>query len=32
VRLLGEILGADPSFAPFRDVAAPLLDLMQERK
>jgi len=30
VRLLGEILGADPSFAPFRDVAAPLLDLMQK--
>jgi 3-hydroxyisobutyrate dehydrogenase len=30
VRLLGEILGADPSFAPFRDVAAPLLELMQK--
>jgi 3-hydroxyisobutyrate dehydrogenase len=29
VRLLGEILGADPSFAPFRDVAAPVLELMQ---
>ena len=29
VRLLGEILGADPSFAPFRDVAATVLELMQ---
>jgi 3-hydroxyisobutyrate dehydrogenase len=29
VRLLGEILGADPSFAPFRDVAAPFLELAQ---
>jgi 3-hydroxyisobutyrate dehydrogenase len=29
VRLLGEILGADPSFAPFRDIAAPFLELAQ---
>jgi 3-hydroxyisobutyrate dehydrogenase len=31
VRLLGEILGADPSFAPFRDVAAPFLELVQRQ-
>ena len=31
VRLLGEILGADPSFAPFRDVAAPFLELAQRQ-
>jgi 3-hydroxyisobutyrate dehydrogenase len=30
VRLLGEVLGADPSFAPFRDLAAPFLDLVQK--
>src|ERR1700738_4612203 len=29
VRLLGEILGADPSFAPFREVVAPFLELAQ---
>jgi 3-hydroxyisobutyrate dehydrogenase len=31
VRLLGEILGADPSFAPFRDVAAPFLQVAQRQ-
>jgi len=31
VRLLGEILGADPSFAPLRDVAAPFLELAQRQ-
>jgi 3-hydroxyisobutyrate dehydrogenase len=30
VRLLGEVLGADPSYAPFRDLAAPFLDLVQK--
>lgn len=30
VRLLGEVLGADPSFAAFRDVAAPFLDFVQK--
>jgi 3-hydroxyisobutyrate dehydrogenase-like beta-hydroxyacid dehydrogenase len=30
VRLLGEVLGADPSFAAFRDVAAPFLDWVQK--
>ncbi len=30
VRLLGEVLGADPSFAAFRDVAAPFLDSIQK--
>lgn len=29
VRLLGEVLGADPSFTPLRDVAAPFLKLAQ---
>jgi 3-hydroxyisobutyrate dehydrogenase len=29
VRLLGEALGADPSFAAFRDVAAPFLEFVQ---
>jgi len=29
VRLLGEALGADPSFAPLRDLAAPFLELVQ---
>jgi 3-hydroxyisobutyrate dehydrogenase len=29
VRLLGEALGEDPSFAVFRDVAAPFLELAQ---
>ncbi len=29
VRLLGEALGADPSFAAFRDVTAPYLDFVQ---
>jgi len=28
VRLLGELLGADPAFAPFRDVAAPFLEFV----
>jgi 3-hydroxyisobutyrate dehydrogenase len=31
VRLLGEILGAEPSFAPLRDVAAPFLELAQRQ-
>jgi 3-hydroxyisobutyrate dehydrogenase len=30
VRLLGEVLGADPSFAALRDVAAPFLDFVQK--
>jgi len=30
VRLLGEVLGSDPSFAPFRDVAAPFLEFVQQ--
>jgi 3-hydroxyisobutyrate dehydrogenase-like beta-hydroxyacid dehydrogenase len=30
VRLLGQILGADSSFAAFRDVAAPFLELVQK--
>jgi|SRR5579859_2847606 len=30
VRLLGEALGADPSFAPFRDLAIPFLELVQK--
>jgi 3-hydroxyisobutyrate dehydrogenase-like beta-hydroxyacid dehydrogenase len=30
VRLLGEALGADPSYAVFRDVAAPFLELAQK--
>lgn len=29
VRLLGEVLGATPSFSPFHDVAMPFLDLVQ---
>lgn len=29
VRLLGEVLGTHPSFAPFRELAAPFLDLIQ---
>jgi len=29
VRLLGEVLGSDPSFAPFRDLAAPFLEFVQ---
>jgi 3-hydroxyisobutyrate dehydrogenase len=32
LRLLGEILGADPSFAPFRAVAAPFLEFVQETR
>ena len=31
VRLLGEVLGDDPSFAAFRDVAAPFLDLAVQK-
>jgi len=31
VRLLGEILDAEPSFAPLRDVAAPFLELAQRQ-
>jgi 3-hydroxyisobutyrate dehydrogenase len=30
VRLLGEVLGADPSFTAFRDVAAPFLEFVQK--
>ena len=30
VRLLGEVLGTDPSFAPLRDVAMPFLDFVAE--
>jgi 3-hydroxyisobutyrate dehydrogenase-like beta-hydroxyacid dehydrogenase len=30
VRLLGEVLGDDPSNKPFRELAAPFLDLMQK--
>lgn len=30
VRLLGEVLGADPAFAALRDVAEPFLKLVQE--
>jgi 3-hydroxyisobutyrate dehydrogenase len=31
VRLLGEVLGADPAYAPFRDVVAPFLQLLQRQ-
>jgi 3-hydroxyisobutyrate dehydrogenase len=31
VRLLGEVLGADSSFAPFREVAAPFLEFVQKQ-
>jgi 3-hydroxyisobutyrate dehydrogenase len=31
VRLLGEVLGADPAYAPFRDVVAPFLQLVQRQ-
>jgi 3-hydroxyisobutyrate dehydrogenase len=30
VRLLGEALGSDPSFAPFRDLIAPFLEFVQK--
>ena len=30
IRLLGEVLGTDPSFVPFRGIAAPFLDLVQQ--
>ncbi len=30
VRLLGEVLGADPCYAAFRDIAVPFLDLVQK--
>jgi 3-hydroxyisobutyrate dehydrogenase len=29
LRLLGEVLGADPAFAPFREVVAPFLEFVQ---
>jgi 3-hydroxyisobutyrate dehydrogenase-like beta-hydroxyacid dehydrogenase len=29
VRLLGDVLGSDPSFKPFHNVATPFLDLVQ---
>jgi 3-hydroxyisobutyrate dehydrogenase len=29
IRLLGEVLGADPAYAPFRDVVAPFLQFVQ---
>jgi 3-hydroxyisobutyrate dehydrogenase len=31
VRLLGEVLGADPAYAPFRDVVAPFLQSVQRQ-
>ena len=31
VRLLGEVLGTDPAFAPFRDVVAPFLQWVQRQ-
>jgi 3-hydroxyisobutyrate dehydrogenase-like beta-hydroxyacid dehydrogenase len=31
VRLLGEVLGADPAYAPFRDVVAPFLQFVQRQ-
>jgi 3-hydroxyisobutyrate dehydrogenase-like beta-hydroxyacid dehydrogenase len=31
IRLLGEVLGADPSFLPFREIAAPFLELVQQQ-
>jgi 3-hydroxyisobutyrate dehydrogenase-like beta-hydroxyacid dehydrogenase len=31
VRLLGEVLGANPAYAPFRDVVAPFLQFVQRR-
>jgi len=31
LRLLGEVLGSDPSFAPFRSLVAPFLELVQKQ-
>jgi 3-hydroxyisobutyrate dehydrogenase-like beta-hydroxyacid dehydrogenase len=31
IRLLGEVLGADPAYAPFRDVVAPFLQFVQRQ-
>ncbi len=31
VRLLGEILGSDPAFAPFREITVPFLELVQRQ-
>jgi 3-hydroxyisobutyrate dehydrogenase-like beta-hydroxyacid dehydrogenase len=31
VRLLGEVLGEDPAYAPFRDVVAPFLQFVQRQ-
>jgi 3-hydroxyisobutyrate dehydrogenase len=31
VRLLGELMGTDPSFTPFREIAAPFLELVQRQ-
>jgi 3-hydroxyisobutyrate dehydrogenase len=31
VRLLGDVLGADPAYAPFRDVVAPFLQSVQRQ-
>jgi hypothetical protein len=31
MRLLGEVLGADPSYAPMRDIAEPFLKQAQDR-
>jgi 3-hydroxyisobutyrate dehydrogenase-like beta-hydroxyacid dehydrogenase len=31
IRLLGEVLGADPAYEPFRDVVAPFLQLVQRQ-
>lgn len=30
IRLLSEVLGTDPAFLPFREIAAPFLDLVQQ--
>jgi 3-hydroxyisobutyrate dehydrogenase len=32
VRLLGEVLGAEPAYAPFRDVVAPFLKFVQRQQ
>src|SRR5262249_62214268 len=31
VRLLGELMGSDPAYAPLRDVAVPFLELVQRQ-
>jgi 3-hydroxyisobutyrate dehydrogenase len=32
IRLLGEVLGANPAYAPFRDVVAPFLEFVQRQQ